>query len=256
MKISNILKKLEKDEVATCFKTNFREPRIVDMIGYAGFDAVWTCMEHCGNDLRDIEAQIYAAKAHDMDCVVRVPKGSYSDYIRPFEMDAAAIMIPHLMSLEEAKYIVNFTKFNPIGRRPVDGGNADGGYLSYSGLKYLETSNREKLVICQIEDPEPMNEIEEIAKLDGIDMIFFGPGDYSHAIGKFGQMNDPEVLEAWEKVAKVCKKYGKYSGTVANPNNVEQLYDWGYRFLNMSSDVGALRGYLADTIKAFDKVKK
>jgi len=255
MRDSIIRKKLEKDEVATCFKTNFREPRIVDMIGHAGFDSVWTCMEHCGTDYGDIEKQIYAAKAHDMDCVVRVAKGSYSDYIRPFEMDASAIMIPHLMSLEEAKQIVYYTKFNPIGRRPADGGNADGDFTAYSGLEYLKKSNREKLVICQIEDPEPMNQIEEIAQLEGIDMLFFGPGDYSHSIGKFGQMTDPDVLEPWKKVAEVCRKYGKFAGTVANPNNIEMLHDWGYRFLNMSSDVGGLKGYLSQMIKVYDKIK-
>ncbi|MBN2853835.1 MAG: aldolase [Clostridia bacterium] len=255
MRESVILKKLKNDEVATCFKTNFREPRIVDMIGYAGFDSVWTCMEHVGNDLRDIESQIYAAKSHGMDSVVRVPKGSYSDYIRPFEMDASAIMIPHLMSLEEAKQIVYYTKFHPIGRRPADGGNADGNFCAYSGVNYLETSNREKIVICQIEDPEPMEQIEEIAQLDGIDMLFFGPGDYSHSIGKFGQMNDKDVLEPWERMAAVCKKYGKFAGTVATPDNIEMLHSWGYRFLNMSSDVGGLLQYLAKMIKAFDKVR-
>ncbi len=255
MRESNIIKKLKNDEVATCFKTNFREPRIVDMIGYAGFDSVWTCMEHVGNDLRDIESQIYAAKSHNMDTVVRVAKGSYSDYIRPFEMDATAIMIPHLMSLEEAKYIEYYTKFFPIGRRPADGGNADGNYCGISGTDYLEVSNREKLVICQIEDPEPMDQIEEIAQVKGIDMLFFGPGDYSHSIGKFGQMDHEDVLGPWKKVAEVCKKYGKFAGTVANPNNIEMLHDWGYRFLNMSSDVGGLRAYLADMIKVYDKIR-
>ena len=254
MRKSKVLEKMRAGKTATCFKTNFTEARIVEMVGLAGFDCVWTCYEHCGNDLAAIERQIYAAKATDMDIVVRVSKGSYSDFIRPLEMDATGIMVPHLMSAEEAREVAWRTKFHPVGRRPADGGNSDGGFLFYPTSKYMEDSNNEKFVICQIEDPEAMEELDEIAQVKGIDMLFFGPGDFSHALGIPGQISNEKVLEAWEKVAIACKKHGKLAGTVANPNNVVQLHEWGYRFLNMSSDVGALYNYLPQMLAVFDKI--
>lgn len=255
MRNSIVLEKLRAGKVATCFKTNFAEPRIVEMIGLAGFDCVWTGYEHCGNDLAAIERQIYAAKSTGIDIVVRVSKGSYSDFIRPLELDATGIMIPHLMSLEEAKDIVWKTKFHPVGRRPADGGNSDGGFLFHPAEKYMSDSNNQKFIICQIEDPEVMDQVEDIAQLEGIDMLFFGPGDFSHALGIPGQLNNVKVQEAWKKTAEICVKYGKLAGTVATPDNVEQLHGWGYRFLNMSSDVGALYNYLPKMLKAFDKIK-
>ncbi len=255
MRKSKVLEKLRAGQVATCFKTNFSEARVVEMIGLAGFDCVWTCYEHVGNDLAAVERQIYAAKATDTDIVVRVSKGSYSDFIRPFELDATGIMVPHVMSAEEARDVAWKTKFHPVGRRPADGGNADGGFLFYPQAKYMEDSNREKFVICQIEDPEAMEELDEIASVEGIDMLFFGPGDYSHALGIPGQFSDERVRSAWKKVADKCREHNKFAGTVASPGNIEELHDWGYRFLNMSSDVGILHTHIPKMLEVFDKIK-
>lgn len=255
MRKSKVLEKLRAGQVATCFKTNFTEARIVEMIGLAGFDCIWTGYEHVGNDLAAIERQIYAAKATGTDIVVRVSKGSYSDLIRPFELDASGIMVPHVMSVEEARDIVWKTRFHPVGRRPADGGNADAGFLFHPSSRYMEDSNNEKFVICQIEDPEAMEQLDEIAAVEGIDMLFFGPGDYSHALGIPGQFSDRRVRSAWKKVAEKCEEHGKFAGTVANPDNVAELHSWGYRFLNMLSDVGILHKHIPEMLKAFDKIK-
>src|SRR5690606_25943002 len=114
-------------------------------------------------------------KIHHVDTIVRVAKGSYSDYIRPLEMDAAGIMIPHVKSCAEAKLIVQQTKFHPIGLRPLDGGNADGGFCSMSTKEYIREANDQRFIILQIEDPQALQELEEIARLPGVDMLFFGP---------------------------------------------------------------------------------
>ena len=132
---SRMLDRMRRGEKVISFKLNFSCPRAVEMLGLYGFDAVWICQEHVPTDHSTMEAQIMAAKAHDIDCVVRVAKGSYSDYIRPLEADASAIMIPHLMSLEEAKQIVYHTKFHPIGRRALDGGNADGKFFALGEVR-------------------------------------------------------------------------------------------------------------------------
>ena len=76
-------------------------------------------------------------------------KGCYSDYIRPLEAGASGIMIPHLMSLEEAREIVQTVRFQPLGRRPVDGGNADGLYSKMDFKKYIKFMNENRLVIVQ-----------------------------------------------------------------------------------------------------------
>ena len=243
MRKSRILRKINEGKVATSIKLNMADPRIAEIAAMCGFDCIWTDMEHVPNDYAAIENIIRAAKNYDADVITRVEKGSYSDYIRPLESDSTGIMIPHVMSLEEAKRIVYFTKFHPIGRRPIDGGNADGKYCMLPSDEYMKTANEERLVIIQIEDPEPMPELDAICALPGIDMIFFGPADFSQGLGIPGQMQDARVKEARERVAYTARKHGKIAGTVGGMQNQDELIELGYQFINLGSDVRALANY-------------
>ena len=236
---SRMLERMRRGEKVISFKLNCACPRLAEMVGLNGFDAVWICQEHVPTDHSTMEAQIMAAKAHDMDCIVRVAKGSYSDYIRPLEADASAIMIPHLMSLEEAREIAHTVRFQPIGRRPVDGGNADGLYCQFEFKEYIEFMNRNRLIIVQIEDPEPLAQLDEICQVDGIDMIFFGPGDFSHAIGHPAEFDHPEVTRVRKLVVETAHKYGKFAGTVSVPS-LEQCFAEGFDYVNCGSDVALI----------------
>lgn len=248
---SRVLDRLRAGEVASCFKINLNDARAVEIAAMAGFDCLWTDMEHVPNDWSAVEKQVLAAKCHQTDLLVRVARGSYSDHIRPLEMDAAGIMVPHVMNLDDARRVVWQTRFHPIGRRPVDGGNADGAYCMVDFSTYLEEANTRRFVCIQIEDPEPMAELDDIAALDGIDIIFFGPGDFSQGIGKPGAFNDPELLVARKRIAETCARHGKFAGTVANPANLHELIDLGYRFLSMGADVYGLGIYCREMAAHF-----
>ena len=127
MRPSRVLNKMRAGGVAVCAKSNLTDPRVVEIIGRAGFDCFWADMEHVPNTIQDVENQVRAAKMHDMDILVRVRRGSYSNMILPLEMDATGVMVPHIMSAADAKQVVYYTRFHPVGRRPWDGGNSDGG---------------------------------------------------------------------------------------------------------------------------------
>ena len=130
MRPSRVLDKFRAGQVVSCYKTNLSDARSVEIAALFGFDCVWTCIEHVGNDWSAVERQIWAAKAQGADLMVRVPRGSYSDHIKALELDASGIMVPHVMSLADARHVVWMTRFHPIGRRPVDSGNADGARAS------------------------------------------------------------------------------------------------------------------------------
>src|SRR5687767_9799741 len=115
LRSSRLLRELRAGQVPTCFKMNLADPRIIELAGLSGASAVWICNEHVTNDWFNIEHQVRAAKLHDMDTIVRVEKGSYSDYIKPFEADATAIMVPHVTTAEEAAHVVSMTRFHPLG---------------------------------------------------------------------------------------------------------------------------------------------
>jgi len=251
MRRSRVLEKLRAGKLASSVKLNLADARVAEIAAACGVDCIWIDMEHVPNDLRDVENQIRAAKAYDVDTVVRVPRGSYSDLVRPLEMDATGIMVPHVMSAADARKIVWQTRFHPIGRRPIDGGNADGAYCTIPAYEYTQQANHERFVIVQIEDPEPMAELDEIAQVEGIDIILFGPGDFSHALGCVGKVDDPRVVEAEKRVAKTAAQYGKFAGAVAGIDMLPTKLQWGFRFINVGADVLALTDYFGGVAKAF-----
>lgn len=253
MRPSRVLQKLRAGQVVNCFKLNLACARAAELAAATGFDCIWTDLEHTANDWDVVEKQILAAKTRNSDVIVRVTRGGYSDYIKPLELDAAGIMVPHIMNLEDAKQIVKMTRFHPIGRRPVDGGNADGIYCNVPFVEYLQQANDQRFVAIQIEDPEPLQDLEAIARLEGIDIIFFGPGDFSHSIGHPGESNHPLVKDTRKRVAEVCVKYGKFAGTIGSPENLDELIDMGYRFINIGADVIGLNDYCKNLMMEFGR---
>lgn len=237
MRPSKVLQKLRAGQIAFCTKMNLADSRAYEIAASSGFDCLWTCQEHIGTDYYTLESQILATKVYNCDLLCRVPKGCYSNLIRPLEMDAAGIMVPHVMSLAEAQLIVRDTRFHPVGRRPLDGGNADGSYCRVPLADYLEQANRERFVVLQIEDPEPLEELEAIAALPGYDMLFFGPGDFSHSIGNPGNFNNPTLIDARRRVASTAIKHGKFAGTVASLDNYCSIIEEGYSFISIGADV-------------------
>ena len=253
MRQSRVLNKLRSGQVASCVKINLSDPRVTEIAAICGFDCIWLDMEHVPTDWVTVENQIRAAKIHDCDTMVRVARGSYSSHIQPFEADAAGIMVPHVMSLEDAKKVVWQTRFHPIGRRAVDGGNADGAYCLIDFNEYIATANKERFVVVQIEDPEPLNDLEAICELPGIDMIFFGPGDFSHGIGTPGKWDNPLIAETRKRIAEVAIKKGKFAGTVGGTGNLHDLINMGYNFVSVGADVVGISVYFKPILEAFGK---
>jgi len=251
MRKSKVLQKLRAGEVVSCFKVNLADARVPEIAAISGFDCVWIDQEHIGQDWSVVASTVWATKAHDTDLLVRVPRGSYSDYIRPLELDATGIMVPHVMSLEDAKNVVHMTRFHPVGRRPIDGGNTDGAYTAMDFKTYLQEANEQRFIILQIEDPEPLEELEAIASLEGYDMLFFGPGDFSQGIAAPGEWDHPQLTAARKKIAEVARKHGKFAGTVGSTNNLNELTDMGYQFVSVGADVVALTQYCSDLAAAF-----
>lgn len=256
MRRSKVLEKLREGKTASCFKVNLNDPKVAEIVSISGFDCVWLDQEHIGQDWSVLSAGIWAAKAHDTDVMVRVSRGGYSDYIKPLEMDASGILVPHIMNLEDAKKVIEMVRFHPIGRRPIDGGNADGSYATLDFNEYIQQANKQRFVALQIEDPEPLKDLEAIAALEGYDMLFFGPGDFSQGIGAPGQWNHPKLIETRKLVAEKANKHGKYAATVGNPGNLNELMDMGYHFISVGADVVGLSTYCNDIVKGFDSGKK
>lgn len=234
---SRVLQKLRSGQTVFSYKINSSCSRIVELAAVSGFDCIWLCNEHTTNNWETLEKQVLAARAEQTDVMIRVSRGDYSDLVKPFEMDASGIMVPHLMSADEAREIARFTRFHPIGRRPVDGGGIDGRFCLVPPKEYITFANANRFVAVQIEDPEPLDELDEICRIPGIDMLFFGPGDFSHAIGELGNLDHHEVCRARKMIADKANQHHKFAGTMGTLGNYHALQAMGYQFINLGGDV-------------------
>lgn len=233
-------------------KLNTGDPRIVEMVGLANYPVAWVCNEHVPNDWLNLEHQIRAAKLYDMDTIVRVSKGSYSDYVKPLEADATGIMVPHITSADEARQIIEWTRFHPLGKRPIDGGSADGRFCRASTADYLANGNRERFVILQIESPEGLACVDQIAALEGFDILHFGPGDFAHRIGQAGNLTHPDIKRARTRIAEAAKKHGKFA--MSQPiAPVAELIAEGYQIISVGADVIGINEYLDARLAHFNQ---
>ena len=245
---SRILRLLRQGQNPLLFKCNLGDPRVVEIAGLAGVDGVWFCQEHVPNDWVNVENQVRAAKLHDLDSIVRVSRGSYSDYIKPFEADATGIMVPHVASVEEARQVIDWVRFQPLGRRALDGGNADGQYCAVPIKEYLQHSNSERLVILQIESPEGLEQVEQIAALPGFDVLLFGSGDFGHRIGNVEDGNDPRILSARRRIAAAARKNGKFLMAAGLFQPIAETVAEGHRIFNIGADVVGIAQYAKERV--------
>jgi 4-hydroxy-2-oxoheptanedioate aldolase len=237
-------------KVPTVLKINLSDPRVIELAGLAGADAVWLCTEHVPNDWVGIENQVRAARVYGIDCLVRVARGSYSDYIRPLEAGATGIIVPHVETPEEARQIVTWTRFHPIGKRPLDGGNIDGQFCQLPMDKYLQHGNTERIIMLQIESPEALDRVEEIAAVPGYDILMFGAGDFSHRIGRSGQTGAPEVVAARKRIGAAARKHGKFAMVPGLMAPLPELLAEGYGMVGSGSDVFGMGIYFNERINA------
>ena len=253
MRESRVLKKLRAGETVSCFKINIADAVSAEIAAISGFDCLWVDQEHLAQDWSIYSAHVWAGKAHNTDVMVRTPRGSYSDYVKPLELDATGILVPHIMGVEDAKKVIEMTRFFPVGRRAIDGGSADGAYTNMDFNEYLKKANEQRFVVFQIEDVEALAELDKIAELDGFDMLFFGPGDFSQSIGAPGDWNNPLLLDARKKVAEVARKHGKFAATTGGIDKLDEFKSMGYQFINVGADVVGMSAYCNGLIGKFNK---
>lgn len=235
---SKVVGKWKQKKPAICFRVNFTDSKSTEIAAAAGVDCVWVDLEHCANDWSIVNAHILAAKAFDVDVVVRISGGGgYSEYIKPLEMDAAGVIVPHVNSLEMAREVVRLTKFYPLGMRPIDGGNRDRMYHLVDFEEYQRWANEERFTIIMIEEPVEEEELEQIIALDGIDGVLFGTLDYTQSVGLTGQSEHEQVIGMKKKILHFAQKYQKHVIGGMTLDDIDETLSAGYDLVVVGTDV-------------------
>ena len=211
-----------------------------------GFDGFWIDLEHGGLTTEDIELAATAGRAHGLDCFVRIPPTDYATVTRCFESGATGIMAAQISSAAHAEEIVRWAKFAPRGHRGMNPLGYDGGYGSIPMAEFAETHNRDSFVAIMIETASAVDEVDEIAAIDGVDLLFVGPSDLSQAMGVIGDINNEKCIAAIDRVAAACRKYSKHWGAVTpTPAYASMLVEKGCSLLTPTNDVKLVAAGLA-----------
>jgi 2-dehydro-3-deoxyglucarate aldolase/4-hydroxy-2-oxoheptanedioate aldolase len=231
-------------------------PNIIRFLGLQGaFDGFWVDVEHGGLTVHDIEMAATAGMAHDMDCFVRVPPTDYATVTRCFESGATGVMAAQITSADHAEEFVRWAKFAPRGRRGLNPLGYDGGYGSIPLAEFAERANRDTFVAIQIETASAVAEVDAIAGIDGVDLLFVGPSDLSQAVGVIGDFTGAESMKAIDRVAEACRVHGKHWGAVTpTPEYAAMLVEKGCSLISLANDVKLVSAGLAGLRKDFSAV--
>ena len=204
---------------------------VIECLGQTGLDFVIIDNEH---GPFETESTMNYVRACDRPAI-----------LKPLDIGAKGLIVPCIETVEQAKKIVEYGKFSPIGKRGFCPSRKD--YWGYShpqgqpidvGMKH---ENEETLLILQCETVGCLENIETIVSMDGVDGIFIGPFDLSISMGIPGEFDNPEFLKAIDKILSTCKKYNKISSVFTGRfDDIDKYYKQGFDIVTYSLDANIL----------------
>ena len=232
------------------------DPVHTEVLSQTGFDFLWYDLEHSDKSVEIFANLARAARVGDVDLLARPGRWEYMRMGRLLEAGAQGILYPRCESAEEAREVVKWTKFHPMGERGFDGGSADNNYGQYPAEGYTKQANENTWITAQIESPKALENVSEIASVDGIDCIFFGPGDYSVLTERPGDVKGKETLEAARTIAKKTIAAGKVFGTlVFDMDHAKYMKDLGAQLLVHGADIVFYKKAYSEILDAYAELK-
>lgn len=223
---------------------NLASPLTVEVAGLVGFDFLLIDHEHGPAGEDTLLHQLQAASATPAVPIVRIAVNEAPRFKRVLDAGACGVMVPYVSTPEDAMAAVAAMRYPPRGSRGVakfHRASAFGGTFE----EYYAHAHERLLGVFQIETPRAVDRIETIAAVDGADVLFVGPTDLSYNLGLPDQYDHPRFVEALRRVSQAARAHGKAAGIlVHNPALVPLCREWGYSFVALGSDGGALRAGL------------
>lgn len=251
MKPNRVKQQLQQGQVAFgTFVFEFNTTGIARLAAEAGAEFLVFDMEHTGWSVETVRMLLATTRGTSLMPAVRIPATEYHFVARVLDMGAAGIMIPMCESAEQARRLVQSAKYPPVGRRGAAFGIAHDDYTGGDLVEKIESANRETLLIAQIETVAGVEQVEAIAAVEGLDVLWIGQFDLANSLGLPGQFEHPEFLACEERVLAACRASGKVAGVMTGDvSSGRKLLARGFRMIAYSGDLwiyqAALREGLA-----------
>ncbi len=219
-------------------------PIAAEVCAAAGVDWIVLDLEHGAGGEEQVRHVVPATGAYGVPTVVRVESAARIRLGRVLDLGAAGVMLPRMESAEEVREAVRHLRYPPRGDRGVATYNRSCRFGLDPGA--LDRADDEVLAVVQVESPSAVDEVERIAALDGVDVLFVGPRDLSHALGVPGDWTAPAYVAAVERVRSAATAHGKACGLlVPDGATVAERWTEGWAFVAVGSDSTLLAGALS-----------
>jgi 4-hydroxy-2-oxoheptanedioate aldolase len=226
---------------------------IYDIISMTKFDFLIADMEHGPFNIETIHQFVSFLESKDITPIVRVPKLDESYILRILETGISAIQVSHISNREEALRFVQYSKYPPIGIRGLSPVSRAAKYDYTGEMTHTINQNDKLTLILNIEGKDGIDNLDEIASLSGVDIIFLGIYDISQFVGTPGNIYHPDVKEIIESATEIILKHGKTAGCFAKTiEDIIYFQELGIKYITYQADAPIIRDTffsIANTIK-------
>lgn len=210
-----------------------------ELVARAGFDWVVVDLEHGMGSETDVHGQLLAVQGTPTSALVRVARAERLRIGRALDLGADGLVIPRLETAAEVAESVSAMRYPPDGIRGVALTTRGAGYFGIGHAELATSVNERVLGVFQVESPAAVAVADELAAIDGVDVLFVGPADLSHTMGIPGQFSEPAFADALRAVVAACRAHGKAAGILlADASLVPAYRELGFTFLGVGSDAG------------------
>ena len=210
---------------------------IIDFLGPLGFDAAWIECEHGSVTWEQLGDMTRACDLWGMTPITRVNSNEPWLITRTLDRGSMGIVTPHVNTRADAEKAMQSAKYAPLGYRGMFGGRQ-----SYGVSDYFHQANEQTMVVVLLEEAEALRNLDEILKVDYIDVFFVAPSDLAQTMGHIGDPGHPEVQQAIDQAIARIVSAGRVAGTLVNDDNAAGYVEKGARFLLTSWNAWLARG--------------
>jgi 2-dehydro-3-deoxyglucarate aldolase/4-hydroxy-2-oxoheptanedioate aldolase len=258
MNTNSTKRQLQNGEVSLgTFAFEFSTNGIARLAAQAGAEFLIFDMEHTGWSIETIRRLIGATPRDQIVPMVRIPATEYHFIARVLDMESMGIMAPMVESPAQAERLAQAAKYPPVGRRGAAFTIAHDDYAGGNVVDKMKTANDEVLLLAQIETVAGLECVEEIAAVDGIDVLWIGQFDLSTSMGIPGQFDHPDFQKAMDRVVAAANKHQKAAGyMVLNVDDAEARIAQGFRCISYNGDLWLYQAALREGLTAVRDAEK
>jgi len=228
-----------------------------DIIASAGLDFIIIDAEHGPISFETAQDMAITCESHEVSPVMRIGTIDEADILKALDIGVHCIQIPNVNTKSDVEKIVNLAKYSPIGKRGFSPFTRAGNYSIENSTTLTKKANENTLVAINIEGKEAIEDIDNILKIKGLDIIFIGLFDLSKALGIPGEVNDLRVLNYLEELTKKINDAGKYAGTITtSKEKITSFLNMGLKYIVHLVDCEMLRDSYSNIKQHFDKESK